>query len=247
MPVELKGKKILKDIDYERIRESLIESIIEKISKEGTQGYDLRLIIEEILKEDKFKEFIGKLVEQIQKRTEMNEKESKISASYLIQEDIGDEIIKNIKEVEKEEIGNQQEKKVSEKGEKEGLWKKAKKISLGRKYNFFKELLRILKRHFVLKLTIITGIVFLITSSILFHSVYKAVLVGLTLTAFPDERLYIKIANLLGGIGGILIFFTSLSIVLQHFLVVRSRDELLRELARKFLESKSIESKNSPY
>jgi len=79
-----------------------------------------------------------------------------------------------------------------------------------------------------------------------FHSVYKAVLVGLTLTAFPDEKLYIKIANLLGGIGGILIFFTSLSIVLQYFLVLKSRDELLRELARRFLESKSIESKNSP-
>ncbi len=238
MPVDLKGREILKEIDYEKIRESLIESIMEKISREGTQGCDLRLIIDEILKEEKFKEFVEKLAEQIRKKTELNEEESKISASYLIQEDVGNEIVENIGEVEKCEIEKQDEKRMSEKGEKEKLWKSAGKFFLGKKYSFFNELWQILKRHFVLRLTIITGIIFLIISSILFQSIYKAALVGLTLTAFPDEKLYIKIANLLGGIGGILIFFTSFSIVLQHFLVIRSRDELLRELARKFLNTK---------
>ena len=84
----------------------------------------------------------------------------------------------------------------------------------------------------------ISGFLFLIISAILFRSFYKAILVGLTLTAFEEEILYIKVANLLGGIGGILIFFTSLSIVLQHFLVIKSRDETLREIARRFLERK---------
>lgn len=243
MSVDVKGKEILKNINYEKIRDELIKSIMEKISKEGVYGCDLRLIIDDIFKTEKFQEFVKNLISEIQKNTEMDEEESKISASYLIQEDVGNEISENIKgEVEKKEIDKSENKKISEKGEEEKLWKGIRKISLGKEYEFFNELWQIFKRHFVLRLTIITGVIFLITSAILFKSVYKAILVGLTLTAFKDEDIVIKVANLLGGIGGILIFFTSFSIVLQHFLVVRSRDEFLREIARKVLETKISEN-----
>ncbi|MCD6408536.1 hypothetical protein J7L87_05760 [bacterium] len=238
MAVDRKGKEILEELNYEKIRDEIIEGIIRRISKEGTNGCNLREIIENTLKEENFSEFINRMVKKIQQKTDMSEEESKLSASYLIQEDVGDEIQKNM-EGEIEEI-TEKEENIQEKGKKEKLWTSSTTRILGKRHNFFLEFIYILKRHFILRITIITGIVFLIISAILFQSVYKAILVGLTLTAFEEEPFSIKIANLLGGIGGILIFFTSLSIVLQHLLTIRSRDEMLREIARRFLEKKGV-------
>ena len=236
MAVDRKGKEILEELNYEKVRNEIIEGIIRRISKEGTTGCNLREIIENTLKEENFSEFINRLVKKIQQKTHMSEEESKLSASYLIQEDVGEEIQKNM-EGEIEEI-KEKEENIQKKGKEEKLWTSSTTRILGKKYSFFHEFMNILKRHLILRSTIITGMVFLIISSILFHSIYKAILVGLTLTAFEEEPLSIKIANLLGGIGGILIFFTSLSIVLQHFLTIRARDEMLREIAKKFLERK---------
>ncbi len=235
MPLDLKGKEILKEVNYEKVREAIIESILKRISREGTQGCDLRLIIEKTLQEEDFSDFIKRLVEKIRQKTKMTEKESKLSASYLIQEDIGAEICRNM-EGEMEEVTEQ--KSIQEKGEREKLWIASKRRLLGKRVQIFTDLFGIFKRHLILRITISVGFLFLIISAILFRSFYKAILVGLTLTAFEEEILYIKVANLLGGIGGILIFFTSLSIVLQHFLVIKSRDETLREIARRFLERK---------
>ncbi|HDN97676.1 MAG: hypothetical protein DRP67_04115 [Candidatus Omnitrophota bacterium] len=235
MPLDLKGKEILKEVNYEKVREAIIDSILKRISREGTQGCDLRLIIEKTLQEKDFSDFIKRLVEKIREKTKMTEKESKISASYLIQEDIGNEICKDM-EGEMEEVTEQ--KGIQEKGEKEKLWTGSKRRFLGKRAPILPDLFGIFKRHLILRITICVGFLFLIISAVLFRSFYKAILVGLTLTAFEEESLYIKIANLLGGIGGILIFFTSLSIVLQHFLLTKSRDETLREIARRFLERK---------
>lgn len=246
MAVDKKGREILKEVNYEKIRDEIIEGIIKRISKEGTEGCNLRQIIENTLKEENFSGFIDRMVRKIQQKTGMNEEESKLSASYLIQEDVGSEIQKNM-EGEIEEITEKEEnKKLQEKGKKEKLWTSSTIKILGKKHNFFQEFIYILKRHLILRITIITGIFFLTASAILFHSIYKAILVGLTLTAFEEEAFYIKIANLLGGIGGILIFFTSLSIVLQHLLTVRSRDELIREIAKRFLERKEKLSQGGP-
>ncbi len=244
MPLDKKGEEILQKVDYQKIREAIIEGVMRRISKEGTHGGDVRPLIEETLKEEHFSDFIKKLVGEIRRKTSMDQSESEKSASYLIQEDLGPEIARHMDgemEIARPSL-EKEEKEIHKKGEKEKLWREAgARRFLGKRTYFFGEIWQILNRHFILKVTVLTGIIFLIISALLFGSFYKAVLVGLTLTAFLEEPLYIKVANLVGGIGGILIFFTSISLLLQYFLVIKSRDEEIRGMARRYLERKNRE------
>ncbi len=50
------------------------------------------------------------------------------------------------------------------------------------------------------------------------------------------DDLAIKIGNVTGAIGGILIFFVSLSLVFQYILLVRRRDDKIREAANRYLD-----------
>jgi len=78
----------------------------------------------------------------------------------------------------------------------------------------------------------------LIASALLFNSIYKAVVVGLTLTVFPADTITIKVANIIGGFGGVLIFFTSVTTLIEYILASERRDEHIKELARSYLEKK---------
>lgn len=84
----------------------------------------------------------------------------------------------------------------------------------------------------------VSGFLLLVVSAILFGSVYDAMITGLTLTSIKGAAWNIKAGNILGAIGGILLFFVSLSLVFQYMLLVRSRDEKIREAARRYFEKR---------
>jgi hypothetical protein len=65
--------------------------------------------------------------------------------------------------------------------------------------------------------------------------VYKAIVVGLTLTTFEGDGI-IPLANVLAGLGGVLLFFISLAITVQFLMTVKKRDEQLKQLADQYLQ-----------
>lgn len=60
----------------------------------------------------------------------------------------------------------------------------------------------------------------------------------LTLSTIPGDQLRIIAGNITGAIGGILIFFVAISLIFQYMLMVRTRDDRIREKANRYLESR---------
>ena len=241
MTVDRKGREILKEVHFDKFREAFIESLMKKISIEGKYGSDIRPIIEETLKEEAFTDFINRLVNIIERETSFKKEICNKTASALVEEDIAGEIkdiLKGELEEEKEYRKSKEEEEICLKGNEYKLWRSKAKHFLGKKSTLLNDISKLLKEHRILLYTIFTGIGFLVISAILFGSIYKAIIVGLTLTTIQDSSISAKIANVLGGLGGILIFFTSITILLNYILLTERRNEHIKELARKYLERK---------
>jgi len=241
MEVDKKGKEILKEAHFDRFRQAFIDSLMEKISLEGKYGCDIRSLIEETLKEEAFVDFVHRLAEIIERKTTMSKKESEETAYTLIEEDVANDV-RNILHGQLEEKRNFKHSKVEEqiysKGKELKLWKGvALKRFLGKRASRWQDILRLLREH-GLGYVILTGVGLLIVSAVLFGSLYKALVVGLTLTIFAGETLRTKIGNILGGIGGVLIFFTSMTILIEYILLAERRSELIRELAKEYFRRK---------
>ena len=241
MVINLKGRKILKEPLYDKFRELLVDEIIKTIDLEGKYGSELRPIIEKTLRKEKFKEMVDKLMKSLAKETKIDDKYSRDALSILIEEDVARDI-KNDLEDQIEERYDVKRDKESERLYREGinnnLWDRVPSRYLGQKTSLLRDVLLLIKENEAIKLTLFLGIVFLVISSILFNSVYHAIIAGLTLSAVPGDSVTIMIANILGAFGGILIFFVSLSLIFQHILLTKTRDEKIRELAHKYLERK---------
>jgi len=243
MTIYKKGKEILKEAEFNKFRQAFLDSLMKKISEEGRYGADIRPIIEKILKEETFVEFINKLARIIEKKTTISKENCNKVAYTLVEEDIADEI-KNIlggQIEEREEKKSKEEKEIYTKGKESMLWDGTKtKRFLGKKPERLKDIFYLFKEHYILKYTIITGFIMLCIAAILFDSIYKAIVVGLTLTIFSGESIQIKIANILAGLGGVLIFFTSLSILIDYIIMIERRSEKIKELARKYCEENIV-------
>ena len=236
MTVGRVGKEILEEADFNKFRQALIEELVKKISRGGCYGADIRQIIEETLREEEFVNFANKLAKIIEKRTNISKGSANEAACQLVEEEIADDI-KGILHghLEEEKGKSKKEKEIDYMGRETKLWDEATKRFIGKKHGL-KDIALILKEHRLMRITIVTGFILLIISAILFNSIYKAIVVGLTLTIFSGDSLRIKLANILGGLGGILIFFTSISILLQYALLEERRSMELKEMARDYLE-----------
>jgi secreted Zn-dependent insulinase-like peptidase len=235
MTVDKRGKEILKEAGFNKFRQAFIDSLMKKISLEGKYGSEIRPIIEETLKEEAFIEFANKLADIIKKETKIDGKICNEAMSTLVEEDIADDIKSNLQgELEKHASPTSEE--LYSEGKKLKLWKEKSKHFLGKKTTITRDVIHLFKEHHVLAYVVFTGVGLLIVSSILFQSVYKALVVGLTLTVFPGESIFIKIANLLGGLGGLLLFFTSITIIIQYILLTTRRNERLQEIAKEYLK-----------
>ncbi|RLF28451.1 MAG: hypothetical protein DRN05_04085 [Thermoplasmata archaeon] len=242
MAVDKRGKEILEEAKFDKFKQAFIDSIMRKISIEGRYGTDIRPIIEETLKEEDFIDFFNKLAEIIRKKTEINGRECDRTASALVEEafvkDISDVFSGQLKE-SKESRFSKEEMEIYRKGERFRLWKDANlKRFLGGRPEKLNDIIRLFREHSIIKAIVFIGIGALGISAVLFGSIYKALVVGLTLTMFSGETLQIKIANILGGIGGVLIFFTSITILLEYILLTARRNEQIQEMARRYFEKK---------
>jgi hypothetical protein len=122
------------------------------------------------------------------------------------------------------------------------LWKNKKlKNITGEKINVLKNIFSIIKEHTILTGIIITGTCFFFLPALLFGSFYRAFVAGHSLSVFPTHTLPVKCAHILGRMGSILLFFTSLTILLQYTIMKESRDREIRKTANNYLS----ESKNS--
>lgn len=244
MVIDKKGREILKKSDFAKFRQELIENIIQKISTEGKYGSELREYVEESLKEDIFLEFVDKLYSQISKESTFNNKNIDKTAETLIEEDIAKDVKKILHgqlNEEKDSHISEEEKKFLKKGVDTNLWniQPGRKL-LGRKTTRIKDISKLFREHPALKYPIILGIIFLVISALLFGSIYKAVIVGLTLTSFTSDSVKIMLANILGGFGGLLLFFTSITIIFQLFLMSERRNIYIQELARRYLNNEKL-------
>lgn len=55
------------------------------------------------------------------------------------------------------------------------------------------------------------------------------------MTTFPGDFIH-SIANVLAGLGGLLLFFISLAITVQFLMTVKRRDEQIQQLADQYLQ-----------
>lgn len=241
MPVDAKGKQILREPTYNKFRQLLINDIMKTIDLEGTHGGELKPIIEKTLKEEKFKDLVSKLLQCIVKETDINVKDCPQTLSMLMEEDIADDIKRDLQDQVEERHDGKRDKeteRIYREGTNEQLWKDIPSRYLGQRASLINDIFGLIKENIVIKLTFLIGFVLLGISSILFKSVYKAVIAGLTLTAMPAISVTTMIANIIGAVGGILIFFVSLSLVFQYLFLAKSRDERIRELAHRSLEKR---------
>jgi len=245
MGVDKKGEEILKSVKFDKFRRELIDSIMLKISQGGATGRNIRHIIEETLEEKKFEDLMEKLMEKIAKETNINERDRHTVASMLLEEEVADEIKQHLGGQVEEKIGvTEKEEEIQKRGEEKRIWKNiGLKRFIGKEQEMLRDILTLVKEQDTIKLTLLSGFTFLLISALLFNSIYKTIVVGLTLTVVPGESFKIKLANIAGAIGGVLIFFISLTLLLEYMVTTRTRDEQIKMLARQYLESRETGSK----
>ncbi|GEM_PF-1030306 len=240
MTLETRGREILREVGFDRFRQALVDEIMKKISTEASAGEDLSKIVEEVLREKEFESLFREIVERLVKEADLSEKEGEEAAPLLVEEEVVSEIKESLPgQVDEERCSPT---KVLVEGEKKGLWinRNVKRLLGGSSRGVITGFLR---SHPIVRLTLAMGFVLLGVSAYLFGSVYRAVIVGLTLTTFPGDSLETKLANVLGGFGGLLIFFISIALFFQYVTETRAREERLREMARRYLEKKEAEGK----
>ncbi len=229
-----KGKKVLKNVNYDVFRQAFIKSIMKNIRQSGMSGQNIQDIIKQTLDDKRFKLLVKDTLQNIAKETDMNPRECKQALPLLIEEDVAKDLDDNLEG----EVHSQKktDKTIYEKGEEQGLWYNLgfKRI-LGEKPKFFPDLVNLIKTQNVIRYSLLLGSLFLCISTIFFQSAYKTILVGLTLTAFEGD-LYVKIGNVFAGFGGVLLFFISLAITVQFLMNVKKRDDQIKKIADEYLQ-----------
>lgn len=243
MGVDTKGKEILEMVKFDEVKQAFIDSLMRRICREGTSGCELKTIVERTLEEKEFNALVNKLVQNIAGETGLSTRDSRKALPVLLEEDVAEEMKRSFEGQLQERRDLKRKKNEREfylKGERLGLWKDAGvKRLLGERPPVIPDALGFLREHTIMRYTLFAGFCLLVISALLFGSVYKAVVVGLTLTAVAGESAITKVANILGGLGGILIFFVSLTLLLQYLLTAKIRDEQIKAIARRSLERRS--------
>lgn len=238
MSLSIKGKEILKDSNYNLFRKAFIDSIMQRISLEGQVGSDIRSIISKTLEEEKFDIIVDKLLQNIAKKTNLSKEESIKAIPILLEEDVAGEISKNLPGQIREEkvVGKKtKEDEIYNKGKANKLWEAINfKHLIGTKVSLIDDIFLLLKRSKAIRYALLSGLSFLIISAIIFKSIYKALIVALTLTNIPGNSAIIMIANVLGGLGGFLIFFVSLTFIFEYIFHLERSNRQVQDMARNY-------------
>ncbi len=237
MSLNTKGKRLLRESNYRKIREQLLKDITESINLEGVHGDKITYHIEKALEKEDYSEIKNELVEKIKEELEVTREEAINTLLVILQEDICLELQDNIytHSKKREDLISDQ---VYKKGKQKKIWEHVRSIVLGKETSSLGDLILLLREHSIIRWTLLVGFILLTISSLLLESIYKSVIAGLTLTAEPGDSLRIMIGNITGALGGILLFFVFISLLIQDKYLARTRDERLRKLADKTLKEK---------
>jgi len=234
MSLGIKGKEILKESKYDLFRKAFIDSIMQRIGLEGQVGSDIRSIISKTLEEEKFDVIVDKLLRNITKKTNLSKEDSLKALPILLEEDVVGEISKNLPgQVQKEKVMGKEteENEIYNKGKVNKLWGAINfKHLIGPKLSLVNDIFLLLKGSNAIRYTLLFGLSFLIIAALIFKSIYKALIVGLTLTEIPGESTITMIANILGGLGGFLIFFVSLTFIFEYILHLERSNKQVQDL-----------------
>ncbi len=237
MGLKAKGKKILKETGYSKIREQLLKDVTESINIEGSHGDKIVHHIKNALEKEGYSYIKDELIKKIgEKMGVESEKEALDILLVILQENLRPELCENLYTHSKkgtELISDD----IYRKGEEKKIWKHVHTIILGKQTSLLGDLMILLKVHSIIRWTLIVGFLLFMISSILLDSVYKSVIAGLTLTAEPGESLRIMLGNILGALGGILIFFVFISLLIQDKYLASTRNDKLRRLADRTLKN----------
>ena len=206
MPINAKGKELLKEPLCKAFRDVFKHEIIKMIDEEGKYGSEFKSVVEKTLKKERFLKLVNQLLQEILEKTNTDEKDLYKTLSILVEEDVADEIKKDLGGQIEEKNRDGKTNKVYSQGEKELLWTNSPLRYIGKKTSIFNDIIKVIKNHKLIQFTLILGIALLSISSLLFNSLYKALIVGFTLTVFSADSLTIKIANITGALGGVLLF-----------------------------------------
>ncbi len=239
MPVDQKGKEVLKAAGYRTVRRDISKAVAEYTRDQGRAGEDLYSIVERILGEEKFRKFFEGLIRRTMEATKLTEKESKRCASMLV----GEETYEDLRRVpglvySDREARDGKMEKIFTKSRRKGLVKGRyeRRGILRAKPGVLCSLVELFRDNPILWKIVGIGIFLILTSAFLLGSFYDALIVALTLNAIPAPTLILKLGNILGAIGGVLIFFTSIALVLSHLMEKERTRELMHRLAEKYLE-----------
>jgi len=242
MPVDEKGKKILKAASYDKFRKEISRAVAEYIRDQGKMGEDIQTIVDRVLKEDRFKRFFESIVERTQEITNLSRRESENCASMLVSEETSAELQRKVPRLvcREESLGqtNQIQREFYKKLQKgkilKGRYQRAGVLKFKPKFSIVVS--EFVRKNSALMKIVGVGIFLIALSMFLLGSVYDSLIVALTLNAVSASSLGAKLGNVIGALGGVLLFFTTISIIVSHFLERERKRELLTRLANEYLE-----------
>ena len=238
MSLDYKGKRLLRESNYSKFRDQLIKDIAESINISGVHGDRVIEHISNVLQDEKYDAITRELIDKIKEKMDLDkEYEAEDALMVILQEDVCSELHKNLY-THPEKLGDLISEGLYKKGKRRKIWEDVQTRKLGKKTSVLGDLMILLSKHSIIRWTLILGVTLQTVSSILLRSVYKSVLAGLTLKAEPGESFRIMMGNVIGALGGILLFFVFVSLLIQDKYLARKRDERLRRLADKTVKEK---------
>ncbi len=240
MPLDRKGKDLLKQAKYDKIKREIIRAIVKRIRDEANVGEEFHSIVEKVLKEERFQQFFEELVRQIQKSTRLPEKESKGCASLLVSEAAGEEVCRVVPSliVESERKPNQRRMEYFDRLSKQGMLRgqcTSQAIVCG-KGGFGKSVRDVFMHHPIVLLVVGAGAAFILIASLLIGSPYETLLAALTLQPSDASSVSQQVGNVLAAFGGVLLFFTSVTLIVSHLLEQDRKRRTVYRLAEQYLE-----------
>ncbi len=240
MPLDQKGRNILKAARYEQVRKDLAKAVAEHIRDRGSAGEDFHSIVEKVLQEDRFKKFFENLVKHTQRATDLSERDSRSCASMLVSEQTGRDLERVVPELVVERDGKPAERKerLFQKLRNCGVVKGAyvERAVMCKRGGFVASVADVLRNHPIILVVVGVGAAFVALGAMLIGSVYQALLAALTLQASNVSTVPAKIGNILAALGGVLLFFTSVSLVISHILEQDRKRRMVYRLADQYLQ-----------
>ncbi|MFW6385952.1 MAG: hypothetical protein ACOCZP_02235 [Candidatus Hadarchaeota archaeon] len=233
------GNRILEESGFKEFKDVLLNSVAEYIRDNPDPGQDIQSIIDKVVDNRDFEEYYIDLLERTKSRTSLDGNEAEKGAKILLGEMATTGILNGapgLLDVTQNSSVPQELEEVHEDLVKERVLKKEHVSKAVRTRSYHLDIFNFLRRHLLMIQIIGLGGVMIILSAILLSSVYDALVAALTLNAVPTESITGKVGNILGAFGGVILFFTTVSLAISHVMERNRERERISRLAEGFLK-----------